>query len=231
MTDDEKNPISCVTTLQPSFVTFDDSDCSFKISPKNPSTNLGIFNVKGYITDSQLKTDYEFTIEAYNLPPHFKQLPKDLKAVINIQSTFDLPQGEDEEGLDIQYKLKSAENGGPLPSFMNYTESTNQLSVMASNNKNIGIYELMFCISDGYAKTTCASFRVTVDDPMKSKTAKLTFQNTNDTNKLTQYKGKIFISKIQRDGILVLQVFAEKGSQELASAIDNETIAFKVLNK
>jgi hypothetical protein len=46
-------------------------------------------------------TEFQFTIEAINLPPKFKQLPKDLRAVINIQSTFDLPNGEDEEGLDI----------------------------------------------------------------------------------------------------------------------------------
>lgn len=69
----------------------DDSDCSFQISPTNPSTNIGIFNVKGYITDSQLITDYSFTIEVFNLPPKFKQLPKDLKAVINTQMIFDLP--------------------------------------------------------------------------------------------------------------------------------------------
>ena len=105
------------------------------------------------------------------------------------------------------------------------------MSVMASKNKDIGIYELMLCISDGYANPTCASFRVTVDDPMKSKTAKLVFQNTNDTNRFKQYKGTIMISKIQRDGIIFLQVFAQKGAQELAKEINNETIAFKVLNK
>lgn len=52
MVDDENNPIICVATLKPSFATLDDSDCSFKISPTNPSTDVGIFNVKGYITDS-----------------------------------------------------------------------------------------------------------------------------------------------------------------------------------
>lgn len=73
MIDDENNPITCVATLKPSFVSLDDSDCSFKISPTNPSTNVGIFNVKGYITDTRLNTEYEFLIESYNLPPKFKQ--------------------------------------------------------------------------------------------------------------------------------------------------------------
>ncbi len=93
----------------------DDSDCSFQISPTNPSTNIGIFNLKGYITDSQLITDYSFTIEVFNLPPKFKQLPKDLKAVINTQMIFDLPEGEDEEGLTISYKVINADGEGPLP--------------------------------------------------------------------------------------------------------------------
>ena len=42
-----------------------------------------MFIVKGYITDTRLNTEYQFTIEVYNLPPKFKQLPKDLKAVID----------------------------------------------------------------------------------------------------------------------------------------------------
>ena len=84
-----------------------------------------MFNVKGYITDSKLNTEFEFTIEVFNLPPQFKQLPKDLNAVIDIQKTCDLPQGEDDEGLSIQYKLKTAENKGPLPSFMKYNQTSN----------------------------------------------------------------------------------------------------------
>lgn len=46
-----------------------------------------------------------------------------------------------------------------------------------------------------------------------------------------QYNGRFSITKIQRDGIVILQVFAPKGAQELSNAINNETIAFKVLNK
>lgn len=99
--DDENNPIFCYATTKPNFVTLDNSDCSFKISPTNPSTNIGIFNVEGFITDSKMNTEYSFTIEVFNLPPRFKQLPKDLKSVINTLMTFDLPQYEDDEGLPI----------------------------------------------------------------------------------------------------------------------------------
>ncbi len=50
--DDENNPITVVTTSLPSFVTFQGSDNSFKINPVNPANSLGIFNVKGYLTDT-----------------------------------------------------------------------------------------------------------------------------------------------------------------------------------
>jgi hypothetical protein len=79
----------------------DDSDCSFQISPTNPSTDVGIFNIKGYITDTKLNTEFEFLVESYNLPPKFKQLPMDIKAALNTQITFILPLGEDEENLSI----------------------------------------------------------------------------------------------------------------------------------
>jgi hypothetical protein len=63
----------------------------------------------------------------------------------------------------------------------------------------------MMCISDGYAKPTCASFKVTVSDPMKGKIAKITgVLKTNDTTKLAHYYGRFSITKIQRDGILVV---------------------------
>jgi hypothetical protein len=35
--DDENNPITCVATVKPNFVILDDSECSFKISPIDPS--------------------------------------------------------------------------------------------------------------------------------------------------------------------------------------------------
>ncbi len=89
----------------PSFVTFQSSDYSFKISPVNPANSLGIFNEKGYLTDTKLTSDFDFTIEVYNLPPKFKQYPKNLKASIIVENTFDLPQADDEEGLPLKYKV------------------------------------------------------------------------------------------------------------------------------
>jgi hypothetical protein len=80
--------------------------------------------------------------------------------------------------------LKITDNDGPLPKFISYNQSSNEVNVMATKSKEIGIYELMYCISDGYAKSTCASFKLTVSDPTKVKNIKSALSKTNETTKL-----------------------------------------------
>jgi hypothetical protein len=82
MIEDENNPITVINTKMPNFVTFRSEDNSYLIAPVNPANSLGIFNVKGYMTDTKLMTDFDFQIEVYNNPPKFKQNPRNLKASI-----------------------------------------------------------------------------------------------------------------------------------------------------
>jgi hypothetical protein len=103
--DDENNPIYVVTTTIPNFVTFKSAENSYLIAPVNPSNSLGIFNVKGYLSDTKLMTDFEFKIEVYNNPPKFKYYPKNLKASILVDNRYELPMGDDEEGLPLKYKV------------------------------------------------------------------------------------------------------------------------------
>jgi hypothetical protein len=70
MVDAENNPIT-VVTIQPNFIKFDSNKNSFKISPTYPSDSIGIFNVKGYMTDTKLQSDFDFKVEVYNTPPKF----------------------------------------------------------------------------------------------------------------------------------------------------------------
>jgi hypothetical protein len=88
-----------------------------------------MFNVKGYLTDSKLTADFEFLIEVFNHPPKFKQYPKNLKASILVENTFDLPLGDDEEGLPIKYKV-GMQDGSALPPFIKYNEAENRLYVL-----------------------------------------------------------------------------------------------------
>ena len=72
MTDDEHNSFEVVLTKIPNYAEFNFIDNSFKLNPNDPYNCLGVSEVKGYITDSNLRTDFEFEITVYNLPPKFK---------------------------------------------------------------------------------------------------------------------------------------------------------------
>jgi hypothetical protein len=54
--DMENNPTYVINLLMPSFMTFDYFLSTFMIRPNNPATDLGIFTIKGEVTDSQLST-------------------------------------------------------------------------------------------------------------------------------------------------------------------------------
>jgi hypothetical protein len=57
----------------PAFVTFNSLFQTFAIKPTNPATDLGMFIVKGTMSDSRLSTDFDFKIEVSNNPPHLKE--------------------------------------------------------------------------------------------------------------------------------------------------------------
>lgn len=54
----ENNPTSVINLQMPSFITFDSLLSTFVIKPTNPATDLGIFNIKGEVTDSQLFIEF-----------------------------------------------------------------------------------------------------------------------------------------------------------------------------
>jgi len=55
--DTEKNPITVVQTL-PSFVTFDNAANVYTLKPVDPTKDLGVFLIKGSLSDSQLSTPF-----------------------------------------------------------------------------------------------------------------------------------------------------------------------------
>jgi hypothetical protein len=62
----------------PSFITYDSLLSTFAIKPVNPATDLGIFIIKGEVTDSQLFIEFSFKVEVYNTPPKIKDKIPDL---------------------------------------------------------------------------------------------------------------------------------------------------------
>jgi hypothetical protein len=68
----ENNPTSVIKLQMPAFLAFDNLLSTFVIKPTNPATDLGIFTIKGEISDSQLFTEFTFKVEVYNTPPKMK---------------------------------------------------------------------------------------------------------------------------------------------------------------
>ena len=68
----ENNPTSVEKLQMPSFLTFYSLLSSFAIKPTNPATDLGIFMIKGEVSDSRLVTEFSFKVEVYNTPPKMK---------------------------------------------------------------------------------------------------------------------------------------------------------------
>jgi hypothetical protein len=59
----------------PSFITFDSILNTFVINPANPATDIGMFTVKGLITDTKLSTEFSFKVETFNTPAYMKEKP------------------------------------------------------------------------------------------------------------------------------------------------------------
>jgi hypothetical protein len=45
---------------------------TFVIKPTLPATDLGIFTIKGEVSDSQLSLEFSFKVEVFNTPPKMK---------------------------------------------------------------------------------------------------------------------------------------------------------------
>ena len=74
---------------------------TFFIKPKDPTTDLGIFTIKGELSDSRSSSNFSFKINIYNNPPHMKDNITDLTIQLGVLSNYTLPDIDDEEGLPI----------------------------------------------------------------------------------------------------------------------------------
>ncbi len=63
-------------------MTYDDAKKIILIKPVDPKTDLRIFNVNGYITDTNKITEFDFIVEVFNNPPKFKEPLKDIEVTV-----------------------------------------------------------------------------------------------------------------------------------------------------
>jgi hypothetical protein len=66
----------------PSFITFDEASGQIVIRPSNAETDLGIFNGKISLSDSNLEEKYPFKVEVFNKPPVLTSSLKDQKVFL-----------------------------------------------------------------------------------------------------------------------------------------------------
>jgi hypothetical protein len=76
--DMENNPTTVINLQMPYFITFNSLSSTFVIHPTLPATDLGIFTIKGEVSDSRLSLEFSFKVEVYNTPPKMKDKIPDL---------------------------------------------------------------------------------------------------------------------------------------------------------
>ena len=103
----------------PSFISYDASLRQFIIKPSNPATDIGVFKVKGILSDSRLSSDFSFTVEVFNNPPSMNGNLADQTIFLSVPSIYTIPKIEDEEGLKIKERPVM-----PLPWFITYDVPT-----------------------------------------------------------------------------------------------------------
>jgi hypothetical protein len=144
----------------PSFMTFNSLLSIFKIRPTNPATDLGIFTVKGEVTDSRLITEFSFSILVYNTPPKLKENIKDLTVYLGNPLSYKLPTIEDEEGLAIKIKPLLS-----LPAFVEFNSVLFTFTISPYKTQDLGRHAISICFTDFYSPKQCEQFGIIVEDP------------------------------------------------------------------
>lgn len=67
--DTENNPVTVIQTL-PRFMKYDNG--KYYLRPNNPGYDIGIFLVRGEITDGRASTQFKFFVNVVNDPPDFE---------------------------------------------------------------------------------------------------------------------------------------------------------------
>jgi hypothetical protein len=80
--DKELNPVKVSLISLPSFIILDEALGQIVIRPSNPGTDLGIFNGKISLSDSNLEEKYPFKVEVINKPPFLTSSLKDQKVFL-----------------------------------------------------------------------------------------------------------------------------------------------------
>ena len=129
----------------PPFSIFSNDKYTFK--PTNPSRDIGIYTIKGSLTDTKLSTDFVFSVQVINDPPYFKQSLRDQRVVLGDSWTYELPITEDKELLPVS--IKATVKSEVLPAFIKLQAGI--FTFAPVDAKHAGNYQIEVALSDGFA--------------------------------------------------------------------------------
>lgn len=99
----------------PAFITFVNE--VYRIAPLNPMTDIRSVTIKGYLSDTNMQTDFSFSVYVFNEPPFFETSLKDQKLMLGYEADYVFPPTKDQEDLPFKISLQTA-NKEPLPEFI-----------------------------------------------------------------------------------------------------------------
>jgi len=82
--------------------------------------------VNGKLDDTNMQSDFKFSVTVFNDPPYFKQaLASSVTAFVGQNKSYILPQSEDKEMMPFKITAKIKDADGPLPAFIKFSAINN----------------------------------------------------------------------------------------------------------
>jgi hypothetical protein len=129
-------------------------------------TDIRSFPIKGYISDTNMQTDFIFSVIIFNEPPFFESTLRDQRLMLRYEAVYNFPQIKDMEDLPFKVRLQTT-NNEPLPSFIKLNEKN--VTFKPISVKDAKVFQLEFVLDDSYSPPARYPFKITVEDPMNSK--------------------------------------------------------------
>ena len=147
----------------PKFITFNNGLYTF--TPTNPLRDLGPHVIRGALTDSNMYSDFVFSLFVFNEPPFFSSPLRDQRVFLYNEFLYFLPMIDDTEGLPVKFSVSLADNISPMPSFIKITREN--VTAYSVNQKHIGTYLFTIKLDDLYSPPKMYRLKITVEDPVK----------------------------------------------------------------
>ena len=111
----------------------------FSFSPT--VTDLGSYNIEGYLSDEILQTPFSFQLLVTNKAPYFLSKLEDLSLKVKERSNYTLPDPRDDEYQTVDVKTNLL-GSLFLPSFMSFDDATLTYNLYPVSNLEAGKFDI-----------------------------------------------------------------------------------------